>query len=168
MENFDILDIHSYRYLCQNSSINDDDKDKKKFEMLKLSLNVLGFDKEKIFAVFSILSSILWMGNITFNNFITKDLVTIANMEALEITAKHLSINPKLLYETLTRRELHISGEKVLVPFNYNQVIFAIQSTIKTKIFLISRHVIIVIVCRNLSIARCFFGFCQKSTNLFH
>ena len=66
-DKFHILPPSSYNYLNQSGCISlEGINDADKFDSLRLAFEVVQIPPETIEGIFSVLSSILWLGNLTF------------------------------------------------------------------------------------------------------
>ena len=112
----------SFKFI--NGCVENDMDDREEYRRLLDALAVLNFDSQQQSSVFSVLSGILWLGQIEFklgkpqkdprNPLVTLPApVVIANPLAVQTAARLLGLDPKKLSENLERRTVQATGREV-------------------------------------------------------
>lgn len=89
------------------------------FVKLKKALNAVGITADQQAAVFSVLSAVLWLGNVQFQQR-TEDAVTVneASLPALQHAASLLACSEAALLAALTTRQMQVGGEHITRELN--------------------------------------------------
>jgi myosin-5 len=107
LESFDYLNSSG----CTSIAGVDDAAD---FHGVKEAMSAVGITSEQQRSIFSVLSAILWLGNITFHP-LSEDAVAVAqsSAEAVSRAAALLRCPEEALYAALTQRNLVAGGERI-------------------------------------------------------
>ncbi|KAK5577072.1 hypothetical protein RB653_002009 [Dictyostelium firmibasis] len=114
-----------YHYLNQSGCIRIDNiNDVEDFEHVKYAMNVLGLPEDKQFTIFSIVSAVLHIGNLTFEKSEKTQGAEgseVSNKDTLKIIAQLLNVDPVKLETCLTIRHVLIRGQKFVIPLKVNE-----------------------------------------------
>ncbi|KAJ1561314.1 cytochrome c oxidase subunit 1, partial [Cladochytrium tenue] len=91
------------------------------FERLKLALAVLNMGAGMVDAVFSTLSAVLWIGNLTFTENFRKDAVQLAAPADAEVVADLLGLTASQLVPLLCTRKLVVRNETTVLQLSMAQ-----------------------------------------------
>lgn len=128
-QKFHLMPANFYNYLNQTQCFTIDTVDDcEMFDSLRTALSVLNMDQENCDSLFSILSAILWLGNLQFkscddlnsnetNNNPEQARLTDYDMEILKIISKLLGIKLESLQEILLKRQINVRGSVTEIPF---------------------------------------------------
>ncbi|KAJ1553224.1 cytochrome c oxidase subunit 1 [Nowakowskiella sp. JEL0078] len=97
-------------------------EDKKQFEKLKLALTVLNITASDIKGIWTVLSAILTIGNIIFEEDNSEKII-IKNLDVVKNIAFMLAVDEKFLIQALSTRRLVIRGETTFKPFNRDKAL---------------------------------------------
>lgn len=121
---FFLLPIENYYYLNQNnyyhlSNVNDS----KIFDKLRLTINILNIQSKIINKIFSILSTILLIKNISFKNIKKKkNNLTKKTKNILKIIYQLLEFKPNELTKTLLFRQIQIRKTITNIPYKIQKI----------------------------------------------
>lgn len=123
-------DCDIYNYLNQSGCAQVDTiDDKKDFIVVEKAMDVVGFTPDEKRSIYSLLSAVLNLGNVTFeegeDHGEAHDFVTLSNEEFLSWTCEMLQCGPQLLQEALTRRTVEAGFEKVVTPLSSARAYYA-------------------------------------------
>ncbi|XP_068670118.1 unconventional myosin-Ib-like isoform X9 [Montipora foliosa] len=123
-------DCDIYNYLNQSGCAKVDTiDDKKDFIVVEKAMDVVGFTPDEKSSIYSLLSAVLNLGNVTFeegeDHGEAHDFVTLSNEEFLSWTCEMLQCGPQLLQEALTRRTVEAGFEKVVTPLSSARAYYA-------------------------------------------
>ncbi|KAK6166430.1 hypothetical protein SNE40_023124 [Patella caerulea] len=119
-ENYHLKSSTNYRYIKEYSSKDPDiaslSSNKVKFKAIQHCFNIIGFQEEEVRAVYSILSSILHTGNISFNHQESpgEDQCIITDKALVNTVSKLLGLESKDLIEALTTTGMVAKGEVII------------------------------------------------------
>eukprot|EP01130_Rhizamoeba_saxonica_P002404 TRINITY_DN12207_c0_g1_i1.p1 TRINITY_DN12207_c0_g1~~TRINITY_DN12207_c0_g1_i1.p1 ORF type:complete len:1112 (-),score=281.88 TRINITY_DN12207_c0_g1_i1:48-3341(-) len=139
---YQILDPGSYNYLNMGKTLNVDTIDDfAEWNDTLESMNIVGISEAEKDNILSLLSGILWLGNIDFNE--SGDKVSIKDMKPLDTAAALLQVPSSFLKNALEERTMETKkgrrrGTTYKVPLNYVQAIAgrdAISKIIYDRIF---------------------------------
>jgi myosin heavy subunit len=100
--------------------------DYREFQDVVQSMDSLGFTQDEKHSIFSILSGIIQLGNVTFSaaNIRGADGSTIDDINAAYAVASQFGVDSNQLHEGLTHRTLEIIGQApVKVPLRVEQAV---------------------------------------------
>ncbi|XP_071116024.1 unconventional myosin-Ic-like isoform X1 [Haliotis cracherodii] len=118
-------DPQNYFYLYQGESVMAESvDDKKSFKIVQQALDICDFSKKEQEALFSIIASVLHLGNLEYQ---TSDdgLVKIKDLEAVSHIAKLLDCPDDVLISSLSNRTIDARGERVKTPLSQDQALYA-------------------------------------------
>ncbi|XP_074652154.1 unconventional myosin-Ia-like [Tubulanus polymorphus] len=114
--------LNNHRYLagsCQNNGINDSHD----FLITKKAMEIIGFSEVEIMGIFTLLASILKLGNLDFEEKVNKahhgmESCSIINQKELDDVCELLKADDQILYQALTRKSVETNDDKVEVDLN--------------------------------------------------
>uniref|UniRef100_A0A673YG35 Unconventional myosin-IXAa-like n=1 Tax=Salmo trutta TaxID=8032 RepID=A0A673YG35_SALTR len=88
------------------------------FERLQLAMDMVGFLPATRKQIFSLLSAILYLGNILYKKKTYRDdSIDICNPDVLPTISELLQVKEEMLFEALTTRKTVTVGERLIVPY---------------------------------------------------
>lgn len=123
-------DCSTYNYLnesgCTKVATIDDRKD---FLIVERAMDVVGFRPDEKSSIYSLLSAILNLGNVTFDegddHSAGHDFVSLSNGKYLDWTCEMLQCGAHLLQNALTKRTVEAGNEKMTTPLTAAQAYYA-------------------------------------------
>uniref|UniRef100_A0A0K0EKS2 Myosin motor domain-containing protein n=1 Tax=Strongyloides stercoralis TaxID=6248 RepID=A0A0K0EKS2_STRER len=126
-KNLYLLSPKNYYYLNQNNFFECDTiNGKNEFYRLKKSMEAVGFSLAQQQKIWSVLSSVLLLGNIKFikrSSYHSDENAYIENEEILTIITELLDLKDKQLLEALTMRRTMLRNETVITRYNIEEAI---------------------------------------------
>ncbi|XP_017906854.1 PREDICTED: unconventional myosin-IXb isoform X8 [Capra hircus] len=132
---FQLKQPEDYFYLNQhNLKIEDGEDLKHDFERLKQAMEMVGFLPATKKQIFSILSAILYLGNINYRKRATgrDEGLEVGPPEALDTLSQLLKVKREILVEVLTKRKTVTSNDKLILPYSLSEAITARDSMAKS------------------------------------
>ncbi|KAM6189409.1 unconventional myosin-IXb isoform 6-T7 [Sarcoramphus papa] len=132
---FHLKQPEDYFYLNQhNLKIEDGEDLQHDFERLKQAMEMVGFLSETKKQIFSILSAILYLGNVTYKKKATgrDEGLEVGPPEVLDILSQLLKVKREILVEVLTKRKTVTANDKLILPYSLNEAITARDSMAKS------------------------------------
>ncbi|NWQ62008.1 MYO9B protein, partial [Neopipo cinnamomea] len=132
---FHLKQPEDYFYLNQhNLKIEDGEDLRHEFERLKQAMEMVGFLSATKKQIFSILSAILYLGNVTYKKKATgrDEGLDVGPPEVLDILSQLLKVKREILVEVLTKRKTVTSNDKLILPYSLNEAITARDSMAKS------------------------------------
>ncbi|NXK16451.1 MYO9B protein, partial [Arenaria interpres] len=132
---FHLKQPEDYFYLNQhNLKIEDGEDLKHDFERLKQAMEMVGFLSSTKKQIFSILSAILYLGNVTYKKKATgrDEGLDVGPPEVLDILSQLLKVKREILVEVLTKRKTVTANDKLILPYSLNEAITARDSMAKS------------------------------------
>ncbi|KAF1538071.1 Unconventional myosin-IXb, partial [Eudyptes schlegeli] len=132
---FHLKQPEDYFYLNQhNLKIEDGDDLRHDFERLKQAMEMVGFLSATKRQIFSILSAILYLGNVTYKKKATgrDEGLEVGPPEVLDILSQLLKVRREILVEVLTKRKTVTANDKLILPYSLNEAITARDSMAKS------------------------------------
>lgn len=116
--------VQSYAYLNQSGCYSlDGVNDSNMFDRLRLALNVLNVAQEMMDGIFCILSSVLWLGNLKFQDVEgEKSQLTEDDVEIVGLVCELLGLNVEQFNEALLFRQIQVRGTVTSIPFKHQEV----------------------------------------------
>ena len=123
-EKFRLGAVQSYAYLNQSGCYTlDGHDDSQMFDRLRLALNVLNVAQEMVDGIFSILSSILWLGNMKFQDVEgEKSDLTEEDLDIVGLVCELLGFKLEPFIESLLFRQIQVRGTVTSIPFKHQEV----------------------------------------------
>ncbi|XP_054037626.1 unconventional myosin-IXb isoform X4 [Rissa tridactyla] len=132
---FHLKQPEDYFYLNQhNLKIEDGEDLKHDFERLKQAMEMVGFLSATKKQIFSVLSAILYLGNVTYKKKATgrDEGLEVGPPEVLDILSQLLKVKREILVEVLTKRKTVTANDKLILPYSLNEAITARDSMAKS------------------------------------
>lgn len=118
-----LRDASFYSYLNASGNLQVDMKsEQKRFEALRLAFNVLQIPQNIIDGIFKVLSAILWLGNLTFQDIDGErcELVEGDN-EIIGIVAELLGLDAENLTQCALKRQINVRGNITEIPLKVQE-----------------------------------------------
>uniref|UniRef100_A0A8D0PJ96 Unconventional myosin-IXb n=1 Tax=Sus scrofa TaxID=9823 RepID=A0A8D0PJ96_PIG len=134
-QEFQLKQPEDYFYLNQhNLKIEDGEDLKHDFERLKQAMEMVGFLPATKKQIFSILSAILYLGNVTYKKRATgrDEGLEVGPPEVLDTLSQLLKVKREILVEVLTKRKTVTSNDKLILPYSLSEAITARDSMAKS------------------------------------
>ncbi|XP_055020754.1 unconventional myosin-IXb, partial [Boleophthalmus pectinirostris] len=132
---FKLLPPEEYFYLKQlNFKIEDEEDLRHDFERLQQAMEMVGFLPPTKKQIFSVLSAILYLGNVTYirkSNGRDEGL-EVGPPEVLATLSDLLKVKEELLVEALTKRKTVTVNDKLILPYSHSEAITARDSMAKS------------------------------------
>ncbi|XP_041464110.1 unconventional myosin-IXAa-like isoform X3 [Lytechinus variegatus] len=113
-----------YFYLNQSNCYTQEGVDESyEFGRLKQSMEMVGFSKETMKRIFSVLSAVLHIGNINFRKAGEQDYVTVKNIAMVKVVSDLLKVKTETLMLALTKRKSVARGEQFFVQYRMAEAI---------------------------------------------
>ncbi|MBN3317152.1 MYO9B protein, partial [Atractosteus spatula] len=134
-EEFKLLQPEDYLYLKQqNFKIEDEEDLQHDFERLQQAMEMVGFLPSTKKQIFSVLSAILYLGNVTYKRKSTgrDEGLDVGPPEVLSTLSELLKVKEELLVEALTKRKTVTANDKLILPYSHSEAITARDSMAKS------------------------------------
>ncbi|XP_017333341.1 unconventional myosin-IXb isoform X5 [Ictalurus punctatus] len=132
---YKLLQPENYSYLKQqNFTIEDADDLRHDFERLQQAMEMVGFLPATKKQIFSVLSAILYLGNVTYSKKATgrDEGLEVGPPEVLTNLSELLKVKEELLVEALTKRKTVTVNDKLILPYSHSEAITARDSMAKS------------------------------------
>ncbi|XP_032094447.1 unconventional myosin-IXb isoform X7 [Thamnophis elegans] len=132
---FHLKQPKDYFYLNQNNLKIEDGEDlQHDFERLKQAMEMVGFLPATKKQIFSVLSAILYLGNVTYKKKAAgrDEGLEVGPPEVLDILSQLLKVKRETLVEVLTKRKTVTVNDKLILPYSLNEAITARDSMAKS------------------------------------
>ncbi|KAM6922105.1 unconventional myosin-IXb isoform 2-T2 [Xenentodon cancila] len=132
---FRLLPPEEYFYLKQqNFKIEDEEDLRHDFERLQQAMEMVGFLPATKKQIFSVLSAILYLGNVTYRKKSTgrDEGLDVGPPEVLATLSDLLKVKEELLVEALTKRKTVTVNDKLILPYSHSEAITARDSMAKS------------------------------------
>ena len=123
-EKFSLGPLQSYAYLNQSGCYTlDGVDDSNMFDRLRLAMNVLNVTQQNVDGIFTVLSSILWLGNLIFSDVEgEKTELAEADYDIVHLVCDLLGFDIEKFIETLLFRQIQVRGTVTSIPFKHQEV----------------------------------------------
>uniref|UniRef100_A0A8C7C799 Myosin IXB n=1 Tax=Oncorhynchus kisutch TaxID=8019 RepID=A0A8C7C799_ONCKI len=132
---FKLLQPEDYLYLKQQYFKLEDEEDLcHDFERLQQAMEMVGFLSATKKQIFSVLSAILYLGNVTYRRKSTgrDEGLDVGPPEVLATLSDLLKVKEELLVEALTKRKTVTVNDKLILPYSHSEAITARDSMAKS------------------------------------
>ncbi|XP_044311862.1 unconventional myosin-IXb isoform X2 [Varanus komodoensis] len=132
---FHLMQPKDYFYLNQhNLKIEDGEDLQHDFERLKQAMEMVGFLPATKKQIFSMLSAILYLGNISYKKRAAgrDEGLEVGPPEVLDILSELLKVKREILVEVLTKRKTVTVNDKLILPYSLSEAITARDSMAKS------------------------------------
>ncbi|XP_053558861.1 unconventional myosin-IXb isoform X2 [Bombina bombina] len=132
---FQLKQPEDYFYLNQNNFRVEEGEDlRHDFERLKQAMEMVGFLPATKKQIFSVLSAILYLGNVTYKKKASgrDEGLDVGPPEVLDTLSQLLQVQRELLVEALTKRKTVTVNEKLILPYSLNEAVTARDSMAKS------------------------------------
>ncbi|XP_012924120.1 unconventional myosin-IXb isoform X2 [Heterocephalus glaber] len=134
-QEFQLKQPEDYFYLNQhNLKIEDGEDLKHDFERLKQAMEMVGFLPATKRQIFSVLSAILYLGNVTYKKRATgrDEGLEVGPTEVLDTLSQLLKVKREILVEVLTKRKTVTANDKLILPYSLGEAVTARDSMAKS------------------------------------
>ncbi|KAM9831513.1 LOW QUALITY PROTEIN: unconventional myosin-IXb [Neosynchiropus ocellatus] len=132
----DGLHLFSFLFLLffQNFKIEDEEDLHHDFERLQQAMEMVGFLPATKKQIFSVLSAILYLGNVTYTTKSSgrDEGLDVGPPEVLATLSNLLKVKEELLVEALTKRKTVTVNDKLILPYSHSEAITARDSMAKS------------------------------------
>ncbi|XP_076431504.1 unconventional myosin-IXa isoform X12 [Peromyscus maniculatus bairdii] len=130
---FHLKQPEEYHYLNQDCFTVEGEDLRHDFERLQLAMEMVGFLPKTRRQIFSLLSAILHLGNISYKKKTYRDdSIDICNPEVLPIVSELLEVKEEMLFEALVTRKTVTVGEKLILPYKLAEAVTVRNSMAKS------------------------------------
>ncbi|XP_036409648.1 unconventional myosin-IXb-like isoform X2 [Megalops cyprinoides] len=131
---FKLLQPEDYLYLKQNLQVEDEADLRHEFKRLQQAMEMVGFLPATKKQIFSMLSAILYLGNVTYHRKSDdgEDLLDVGPPEVLTTLSDLLQVEEELLVEALTKRRTVTRNDTLILPYSHSEAITARDSMAKS------------------------------------
>ncbi|XP_063003177.1 unconventional myosin-IXb isoform X2 [Elgaria multicarinata webbii] len=132
---FHLKQPEDYFYLNQhNLKIEDGEDLQHDFERLKQAMEMVGFLPATKKQIFSMLSAILYLGNVTYKKRAAgrDEGLEVGPPEVLDILSQLLKVKREILVEVLTKRKTVTVNDKLILPYSLSEAVTARDSMAKS------------------------------------
>ncbi|XP_061832200.1 unconventional myosin-IXb isoform X7 [Nerophis lumbriciformis] len=125
---------HEASFPQQNFKIEDEEDLRHDFERLQQAMEMVGFLPATKKQIFSVLSAILYLGNVTYQRKANgrDEGLEVGPPEVLATLSDLLKVKEELLVEALTKRKTVTVNDKLILPYSHSEAITARDSMAKS------------------------------------
>ncbi|XP_048018158.1 unconventional myosin-IXb isoform X2 [Megalobrama amblycephala] len=132
-DEFKLRRPEDYHYLKQEIPILEDQEEMKhEFRRLQQAMEMVGFLPPTKKQIFSVLSAILYLGNVTYEPKDAGEGLKVGPDHVLSAVSDLLKVKVELLVEALTTRKAMTANDKLILPYSLNEAITARDSMAKS------------------------------------
>ncbi|XP_062848891.1 unconventional myosin-IXb [Trichomycterus rosablanca] len=132
-EEFRLLEPEQYHYLKQDDpQLEDEVVMKDEFKRLHQAMELVGFLPPTRKQILSVLSAILYLGNVTYTTKPGGDGVTVGPPDVLQTLSDLLKVKVELLATALTKRKAMTANDVLILPYTLSQAVTARDSVAKS------------------------------------
>uniref|UniRef100_A0AAY4BDF5 Uncharacterized protein n=1 Tax=Denticeps clupeoides TaxID=299321 RepID=A0AAY4BDF5_9TELE len=131
---FKLLEPDDYVYLNQESlNLEDDELEiKHEFKRLQQAMEMVGFLPATKKQIFSVLSAILHLGNVTYQQAENGEGLDVGPPDVLDTLSSLLKVKMELLVQALTKRKATTANDTLILPYSLSEAITARDSMAKS------------------------------------
>ncbi|XDV27719.1 hypothetical protein PO909_031210 [Leuciscus waleckii] len=132
-DEFKLLRPEDYHYLEQEIPILEDQAEMKhEFRRLHQAMEMVGFLPPTKKQIFSVLSAILYLGNVTYERKDVGECLKVGPDHVLSAVSDLLKVKVELLVEALTTRKAMTANDTLILPYSLSEAITARDSMAKS------------------------------------
>ncbi|XP_056334608.1 unconventional myosin-IXb isoform X3 [Danio aesculapii] len=132
-DEFKLLQPEDYHYLKEEMPITEDQAEMThEFRRLHQAMEMVGFLPPTKKQIFSVLSAILYLGNVTYKPKDVGEGLKVGPDHVLSALSDLLKVKVELLVEALTTRKAMTANDKLILPYSLNEAITARDSMAKS------------------------------------
>ncbi|XP_073784076.1 unconventional myosin-IXb isoform X4 [Danio rerio] len=132
-DEFKLLQPNDYHYLKEEMPISEDQAEMThEFRRLHQAMEMVGFLPPTKKQIFSVLSAILYLGNVTYKPKDVGEGLKVGPDHVLSALSDLLKVKVELLVEALTTRKAMTANDKLILPYSLNEAITARDSMAKS------------------------------------
>ncbi|KAI4892972.1 hypothetical protein NFI96_021862 [Prochilodus magdalenae] len=132
-EEFKLLEPEDYHYLKQdNPQLEDQAEIQYEFKRLHQAMELVGFLPATKKQIFSVLSAILYLGNVTYEAKADGEGLTVGPEDVLSTLSDLLKVKKELLVEALTKRRALTANDVLILPYTHSEAVTARDSMAKS------------------------------------
>ncbi|XP_060783077.1 unconventional myosin-IXb isoform X2 [Neoarius graeffei] len=132
-EEFKLLEPEDYHYLKQDQAeVDDAEEIQCEFKRLQQAMEMVGFLLATRKQIFSVLSAILYLGNVTYEMRAGGDGVTVGPAGVLKTLSELLKVREDLLIKALTQRKAQTVNDVLVLHYSLDEAITARDSMAKS------------------------------------
>ncbi|XP_039510729.1 unconventional myosin-IXb isoform X3 [Pimephales promelas] len=132
-DEFKLLRPEDFHYLEQEIPILEDQAEMKhEFRRLHQAMEMVGFLPPTKKQIFSVLSAILYLGNVTYEQKDVGECLKVGPDHVLSAVSDLLKVKVELLVEALTTRKAMTANDTLILPYSLNEAITARDSMAKS------------------------------------
>ncbi|CAL8279415.1 unnamed protein product [Lota lota] len=130
---FSLLQPQEYHYLQQEDlSLEDEEKLTHEYKRLHQAMEMVGFLASTKKLIFSILSAILYLGNVTYSSTEEGVVLNVGPDDVLSTLSDLLKVKKELLVNALTKRRSMVSNDTLVLPYMLKEATTARDSMAKS------------------------------------
>ncbi|XP_030218971.1 unconventional myosin-IXb isoform X2 [Gadus morhua] len=130
---FSLLQPQEYNYLQQEDlSIEGEEKLRHEYKRLHQAMEMVGFLASTKKLIFSILSAILYLGNVTYTVSEEGEVIKVGPDDVLSTLSDLLKVKQELLVNALTQRRAVVSNDTLVLPYMLKEATTARDSMAKS------------------------------------
>uniref|UniRef100_A0A8C1E7N6 Myosin IXb n=1 Tax=Cyprinus carpio carpio TaxID=630221 RepID=A0A8C1E7N6_CYPCA len=128
-DEFKLLCPEKYHYLREEIPILEDQAEMKhEFRRLHQAMEMVGFLPPTKKQIFSVLSAILYLGNVTYEPKVVGEGLKVGPESVLSAISDLLKVKVELLVEALTTRKSMTANDRLILPYSFSEAITARDS----------------------------------------
>ncbi|XP_057189572.1 unconventional myosin-IXb isoform X2 [Triplophysa rosa] len=132
-DEFKLLRPEDYNYLKQeNMFLEDEAEMKHEFKRLQQAMEMVGFLPPTKKQIFSVLSAILYLGNVTYEPKENGEGLKVGPDHVLSALSDLLKVKVELLVKALTKRKAMTANDTLILPYSLSEAITARDSMAKS------------------------------------
>ncbi|KAL7876741.1 hypothetical protein AOLI_G00117040 [Acnodon oligacanthus] len=132
-EEFKLREPEDYHYLKQdNPHLEDQAEIQYEFKRLHQAMEMVGFLPATKKQIFSVLSAILYLGNLTYKTKADGEGLTVGPADVLSTLSDLLKVKKEPLVEALTKRRAMTANDVLILPYTHSEAITARDSMAKS------------------------------------
>uniref|UniRef100_A0A8C7J7L5 Myosin IXb n=1 Tax=Oncorhynchus kisutch TaxID=8019 RepID=A0A8C7J7L5_ONCKI len=129
---FSLLHPEDYAYLQQDFNLEDAEDLRREFKRLHQAMEMVGFLVPTKKQIFSVLSAILYLGNVTYSQSEDGQGLEAGPADVLYTLSDLLEVKQELLVEALTKRKLMMANNTVVLHYTLDEAVIARDSMAKS------------------------------------